>query len=293
MMKKITRNIIVMAVFIVIIACGSKSTEVKVHFTKGQNNKVLYKISQKTTINDTLNYNIEYIALYNLIPLDKYSARVIIDSLYYSSSDGSTKLAYDSESNDSKHFLKVFLSELKGKSFSLKLNQELKVDRVFGLNDVITRTADKLHNMPGNLNLKDVVIKQFNDNAVTEEFKRIFDTISSGSIKPGMKWNYSGQKRTGLSIDTDEDYAVGKISVDMGRIEISGKLSSVSENGENLIVLKGKSNGHIIYQLENTNFWAGTLNQSLDGEGIYPDSKKEYSVIINSTINYTIGNLKK
>ncbi len=291
-MKKLTHYLLFMTLVYVIFACSSKSTEVKVPFSKDVNSKVLYKINQKTTINDTLNYNIEYIALYNIIPLDKYNARVIIDSLYYSSSDGSTKLAYDSESNDSKHFLKVFLSELKSKSFSLKLNKELKVERVFGLNDIITKTADKLHNMPGNLNLKDVIIKQFNDNAVTEEFKRIFDTIPSGSIKPGMKWNYSGQKRTGISIDTDEEYSVDKISIDVGKIQVKGKLQSVSENGKELITLKGKSDGNIRYQLENTNFWEGILEQNLEGKGVYPDSKKEYSIKISSKINYGFGNLK-
>ena len=291
-MKRFIRFTLLTAIISLVFACSTKSTEVKIPFTKGVNTQVVYKISQHTIINDTLNYNIDYIALYNIKPLDKYNAEVIIDSLYYSSSDGKVKLSYDSDSSDNKHFLKVFLAELKGKKFSLKLDEKLNVEEAKGLDEIISRTADKLHNMPGNLDLKDVIIKQFNDNAVTEEFRRIFDTIPAGKIQPGMKWKHTGRKRTGLSIDSQEEYTTGKVNDVMGEIILEGKLASSADADKGLITLKGSSEGTISYQMENPNYWSGILNQKLEGKGLYPQSKKEYSIIITSEISYTLGSLK-
>ncbi len=151
---------------------------------------------------------------------------------------------------------------IKGKEFSLKVNEEGEVLEVSGFDQIVNAMVDSTDvtediKMQMKASLKD----QFNEQNIKDQFAQVFTIFPNKEVKKGDTWEKSWQMGGRMPATYTTKYTVKDIDGD--HITLDAKTNIVSDSGSEMKI-KGTQNGNLLVDSRNGLVVNATFDQNTE-----------------------------
>jgi len=144
---------------------------------------------------------------------------------------------------DPMKMLNGLLGAIKGRKFTMKVNQEGRIESVEGFKDMAESIVDSMHlDEAQRQQMVQQFSKQFNDKNIKDQFERVLYIFPNKEVKVGDSWQKVTNPGAPMAGKYTSTYTVTDIEGDMVTLEEKSKIESDSET----VKLSGDITGTLV-----------------------------------------------
>lgn len=206
---------------------------------------------------------------------DIYNMDVHYDSLSLSMEAAGYSITYSSEKlNDSADYVSTLLSELKDKTFQIKINEKGKLLDISNVDDIVTSAIEKLTGLDEKTTKK--LESDLKNSFGKKSFKNSFESITAifppEPVEIGRQWKAVSNINQNMPVRINNTYKLDKETDDHYLITGVGSIISMQpQNGEfnnstpYTYEMTGVTDSRIIIDKESGWIKEGTVRQNMEG----------------------------